>query len=149
MSHPNESSARCKTGREHSHSSAPGRSRPAALGVDGRIASAAPPRAYAVRTTPAWPRRSGGLGCQYSFGMREAAVEVRDVVVRYGDVVAVDGVSLTVPRGRILALLGNNGAGKTSLLQVCEGFRGPGQSFEAEPWSLYSHPRSLVLDMPS
>jgi ABC-2 type transport system ATP-binding protein len=57
--------------------------------------------------------------------MREAAVEVQDVVVRYGDVVAVDGVSLTVPRGSILALLGNNGAGKTSLLQVCEGFRGP------------------------
>ncbi len=57
--------------------------------------------------------------------MREAAVEVQDVVVKYGDVVAVDGVSLTVPRGAILALLGNNGAGKTSLLQVCEGFRGP------------------------
>src|ERR1051325_634315 len=57
--------------------------------------------------------------------MREAAVEVQDVVVRYGDVVAVDGVSLTVPRGSILALLGNNGAGKTSLLQVCEGFRRP------------------------
>jgi len=32
-------------------------------------------------------------------------------------------VSLTVPRGRVLALLGHNGAGKTSLLQVCEGFR--------------------------
>ncbi|OJF14331.1 ABC transporter ATP-binding protein [Couchioplanes caeruleus] len=57
--------------------------------------------------------------------MVEAAVEVQDVVVRYGDVTAVDGVSLTVPRGSILALLGNNGAGKTSLLQVCEGFRGP------------------------
>jgi ABC-2 type transport system ATP-binding protein len=51
------------------------------------------------------------------------AVEVRDVVVRYGATTAVDGVSLTVPRGRVLALLGNNGAGKTSLLQVCEGFR--------------------------
>ncbi|MEU7904505.1 ABC transporter ATP-binding protein [Actinoplanes sp. NPDC049118] len=57
--------------------------------------------------------------------MREAAVEVQDVVVRYGGVVAVDGVSLTVARGSILALLGNNGAGKTSLLQVCEGFRAP------------------------
>ncbi|MFC4072426.1 ABC transporter ATP-binding protein [Actinoplanes subglobosus] len=54
-----------------------------------------------------------------------AAVEVRDVVVRYGDTTAVDGVSLTLPRGRVLALLGHNGAGKTSLLQVCEGFRGP------------------------
>jgi ABC-2 type transport system ATP-binding protein len=58
--------------------------------------------------------------------MREvAAVELRDVVVRYGDTVAVDGVTLSVPRGAILALLGNNGAGKSSLLQVCEGFRRP------------------------
>jgi ABC-2 type transport system ATP-binding protein len=51
------------------------------------------------------------------------AVEVQDVVVRYGDTTAVRGVSLTVPRGRVLSLLGHNGAGKTSLLQVCEGFR--------------------------
>ncbi|MGK5678290.1 ABC transporter ATP-binding protein [Actinoplanes sp. URMC 104] len=57
--------------------------------------------------------------------MTDAAVELRDVVVRYGDTTAVDGVSLTVPRGRVLALLGHNGAGKTSLLQVCEGFRRP------------------------
>ena len=55
--------------------------------------------------------------------MSDSAVEVRDVVVRYGATTAVDGVSLTVPRGRVLALLGHNGAGKTSLLQVCEGFR--------------------------
>lgn len=54
---------------------------------------------------------------------RAEAVDVRDVVVRYGDVTAVDGVSLSVPRGCVFALLGNNGAGKTSLLQVCEGFR--------------------------
>lgn len=55
--------------------------------------------------------------------MSDDAVEVRDVVVRYGGTTAVDGVSLSVARGRVLALLGNNGAGKTSLLQVCEGFR--------------------------
>jgi ABC-2 type transport system ATP-binding protein len=53
------------------------------------------------------------------------AVEIRDVVVRYGAKTAVDRVSLSAPRGSILALLGNNGAGKTSLLQVCEGFRRP------------------------
>jgi ABC-2 type transport system ATP-binding protein len=60
-------------------------------------------------------------------GMAEAgnAVDVRDVVVRYGDRTAVDRVRLVAPRGRILALLGHNGAGKTSLLQVCEGFRKP------------------------
>ncbi|GAA0588137.1 ABC transporter ATP-binding protein [Paractinoplanes ferrugineus] len=55
--------------------------------------------------------------------MSDDAVQVRDVVVRYGATTAVDEVSLTVPRGRVLALLGHNGAGKTSLLQVCEGFR--------------------------
>ena len=82
-------------------------------------------REGAAWATPVWTRRSRGPASQYSFGMRETAVEVQDVVVKYGDVVAVDGVSLTVPRGAILALLGNNGAGKTSLLQVCEGFRGP------------------------
>ncbi|GIF10035.1 ABC transporter ATP-binding protein [Actinoplanes teichomyceticus] len=54
-----------------------------------------------------------------------AAVEIRDVVVRYGDTTAVAGVSLDAARGRVLALLGHNGAGKTSLLQVCEGFRRP------------------------
>lgn len=53
------------------------------------------------------------------------AVAVRDLVVRYGAATAVAGVSLTAPRGGVLALLGNNGAGKTSLLQVCEGFRRP------------------------
>ncbi|GAA2857361.1 spermidine/putrescine ABC transporter ATP-binding protein [Actinoplanes cyaneus] len=46
-------------------------------------------------------------------------------MVRYGDTTAVKGVSLRAPRGRVLALLGHNGAGKTSLLQVCEGFRKP------------------------
>ncbi|GAB1693373.1 ABC transporter ATP-binding protein [Krasilnikovia sp. M28-CT-15] len=55
----------------------------------------------------------------------EDAVVVRDLVIRYGTRTAVDGVSLAVPRGAVLALLGNNGAGKTSLLQVCEGFRSP------------------------
>jgi ABC-2 type transport system ATP-binding protein len=56
---------------------------------------------------------------------RAGAVEVQDVVVRYGGVTAVDGVSLTVPGRQVVALLGNNGAGKTSLFQVVEGFRRP------------------------
>ncbi|HEY0531406.1 MAG TPA: ABC transporter ATP-binding protein [Actinoplanes sp.] len=51
------------------------------------------------------------------------AVVVDELVVRYGGTAAVDKVSLTVERGRVFALLGSNGAGKTSLLQVCEGFR--------------------------
>jgi ABC-2 type transport system ATP-binding protein len=53
------------------------------------------------------------------------AIECRDLVVRYGDVVAVDGLSLTADRGEVLALLGPNGAGKTSTVETLEGYRRP------------------------
>jgi ABC-2 type transport system ATP-binding protein len=54
-----------------------------------------------------------------------AAVEVEELTVRYGDLVAVDGVSLTAPSGQITAVLGPNGAGKTTTIEVLEGFRAP------------------------
>ena len=53
----------------------------------------------------------------------DAAVEVRDLVVRYGPTTAVDGLDLDLYPGRVLALLGPNGAGKTTTVEVCEGFR--------------------------
>src|SRR4051812_4481745 len=56
-----------------------------------------------------------------------AAVEVRGLVMRYGDVVAVDGLDLTIDRGTITAVLGPNGAGKTTTLETCEGYRRPQQ----------------------
>ena len=52
-----------------------------------------------------------------------AAVEITDLVKRYAGRPAVDGISLTVPRGQLLALLGTNGAGKTTTIEICEGFR--------------------------
>ncbi len=55
----------------------------------------------------------------------EVALEVEDLVMRYGDTVAVDGLSLSVDRGTITAVLGPNGAGKTTTLETCEGYRSP------------------------
>jgi ABC-2 type transport system ATP-binding protein len=54
-----------------------------------------------------------------------AAVEVVDLVKRYGDTLAVDGLTLTVERASITAVLGPNGAGKTSTVETCEGYRRP------------------------
>jgi branched-chain amino acid transport system ATP-binding protein len=49
-----------------------------------------------------------------------ALVQVDDLVVRYGPAVALDGVSLTLGAGERVALIGANGAGKSSLLNaVC------------------------------
>jgi len=45
--------------------------------------------------------------------------------MRYGDKVAVDGLSLTVDRETITAVLGPNGAGKTTTLETAEGYRSP------------------------
>ena len=44
------------------------------------------------------------------------AVEVDSLVKRYGELVAVDGLSLTIPRGQVLGLLGPNGSGKTTTI---------------------------------
>jgi ABC-2 type transport system ATP-binding protein len=48
----------------------------------------------------------------------EPAIEVRGVVKRFGDVLALDGVDLTAREGEVLGLLGPNGAGKTTLVRV-------------------------------
>jgi ABC-2 type transport system ATP-binding protein len=57
--------------------------------------------------------------------MPQPAVEVVDLVKRYGPTVAADGLSLTVPAGTITAVLGPNGAGKTTTVETCEGYRRP------------------------
>ncbi|MCW2782119.1 MAG: transporter related protein [Marmoricola sp.] len=52
-------------------------------------------------------------------------MDVRGLVMRYADKVAVDALDLTVERNTITAVLGPNGAGKTTTLETCEGYRKP------------------------
>ena len=50
---------------------------------------------------------------------------MREVRKRYGDTVALDGVTLEVEAGEVFGLLGPNGAGKTTAVEIAEGLRRP------------------------
>jgi ABC-2 type transport system ATP-binding protein len=54
-----------------------------------------------------------------------AVIEVRNLAKRYGDQVALDGVSFSVERGEIFGILGPNGAGKTTAVECMAGLRRP------------------------
>jgi heme exporter protein A len=74
----------------------------------------------------------------------EAAIELDSLERRFGERVALAGVSVSVPAGATLAVLGANGAGKTTLLRVLAGLLRPhggrvrvlGAALPAERWRL-------------
>src|SRR5258706_10399958 len=57
--------------------------------------------------------------------MPEPLLEVRDLVVRYGAIEAVHGISFDVHAGEVVALIGANGAGKTTTLSAISGLVRP------------------------
>ncbi|MDB4880363.1 MAG: drrA 5 [Gemmatimonadetes bacterium] len=57
--------------------------------------------------------------------MTPPALHVVQLRKAYGDVVAVDGLDLTVHAGECFGLLGPNGAGKTTTIEICEGLTAP------------------------
>lgn len=86
-----------------------------------------------------WAADSAGERVIHSPAVR--AVEVEDLVVAYGHVQAVRGVSFAVEPGEVFGLLGPNGAGKTSVLRVLVALKRPsagralvlGHAVTAEP----------------
>ncbi len=54
-----------------------------------------------------------------------SALVVRDLRKTFGDVIAVDGLTLDVRTGECFGLLGPNGAGKTTTIEICEGLTAP------------------------
>jgi ABC-2 type transport system ATP-binding protein len=52
-------------------------------------------------------------------------ITISNLTRRYGDFVAVDDVSFTIPRGEVVGLLGPNGAGKTTIMKMLTGFLEP------------------------
>ena len=52
-------------------------------------------------------------------------LEIKNLVKHFGPLVAVDGVSFTVPRGEVLGFLGPNGAGKSTTMKMIAGFLAP------------------------
>ena len=49
-------------------------------------------------------------------------INIENLIRKYGDFVAVDGVSFEIPRGEIVGLLGHNGAGKTTIMKILTGY---------------------------
>jgi ABC-2 type transport system ATP-binding protein len=61
--------------------------------------------------------------------MTQARVEVAGLVKHFGDVVAVDDVTLGVTQGEVLGFLGPNGAGKTTTMRMITGYLIPDEGF--------------------
>ncbi|MGH7013754.1 MAG: ATP-binding cassette domain-containing protein [Stellaceae bacterium] len=75
------------------------------------------PAVFPIVTRPPQPAAPGN----------DTIIEVRDLTVRFGGLVALNGVSLAVRRGEMVSIIGANGAGKTTLFNAVTGFVKPSE----------------------
>jgi ABC-2 type transport system ATP-binding protein len=73
-----------------------------------------------------------------------AVIHLQEVSKRFGSQVAMDRISLEVPAGIVFALLGENGAGKTTCIRVMLGLSEP-DSGQSEIFGLDSVRQSLQI----
>jgi ribose/xylose/arabinose/galactoside ABC-type transport system permease subunit/ABC-type branched-subunit amino acid transport system ATPase component len=102
----------------------------AAAGQDGAagVDQAAGPVGPALRAT----NRAGDNG------QRVPALQVSDITKRFGPVVALRGVSLSLDGGEVLGLVGDNGAGKSTLISIISGVARPDSGeiqVGGKPWA--------------
>jgi ABC-2 type transport system ATP-binding protein len=82
--------------------------------------------------------------------VREGVLEVRTLRRRYGEKLAVDGVSFTVKAGECVGLLGPNGAGKTTIVSMIAGLIRPDEGqvrFDGAPFNGDADPRTRELGL--
>ncbi len=110
---------------------------------EGLIPATRRPAALTMEQQQAQVQRGGvsglklaGLGGDQRSG--EAALEVKGVTVRFGGLLALDDVSITVPKGGVVAVIGPNGSGKSTLFNVITGL------VEAEEGSIRFHGDELI-----
>jgi ABC-2 type transport system ATP-binding protein len=70
-------------------------------------------------------RRPSNIGRAFRAVNAAAAVTVQHLVKRYGHLVAVNDVSLSIHEGEIFGIIGPNGAGKTTIVECISGLRAP------------------------
>ncbi|HZB90486.1 MAG TPA: branched-chain amino acid ABC transporter ATP-binding protein/permease [Stellaceae bacterium] len=89
-----------------------------------------------ILAPPAFPPVERPAAAVASSGEGPPILEVRDLTVRFGGVVALDHISLSVRRGETVCIIGANGAGKTTMFNAITGFVPPSEGavlFEGVP----------------
>jgi len=69
-------------------------------------------------------------------------IEIKNITKRFGDFIALNNISFTVPEGCIYGIVGSNGAGKSTLLRLITGvYKADGGSVEMNGENIYENPK--------